>query len=96
MRSTRSSSTAKPKTPSRKNLNFPKYGCFRIQHDDTGEGGYDIQVVDASGHTSNPTHLIIMVNGLIGSAYNWKYAAKHFLKRYPYDTIVDCKFPSTC
>ncbi|KAK2446302.1 alpha/beta-Hydrolases superfamily protein [Trifolium repens] len=73
-----------------KKLSFPKFGCFRIQHDATGEGGYDIEVVDASGHSSNPTHLIIMVNGLIGSAHNWKYAAKQFLKRYPYDTIVHC------
>jgi hypothetical protein len=50
----------------KKKLSFPKFGCFRIQHDATGEGGYDIEVVDASGHSSNPTHLIIMVNGLIG------------------------------
>jgi hypothetical protein len=49
-----------------KKLSFPKFGCFRIQHDATGEGGYDIEVVDASGHSSYPTHLIIMVNGLIG------------------------------
>ncbi|XP_058785258.1 putative lipase ROG1 isoform X1 [Vicia villosa] len=68
---------------------FPRFGCFRIDYDDTGDG-FDIQVVDASGHSSNPTHLIIMVNGLIGSADNWKYAAKQFLKRYPYDAIVHC------
>ncbi|PNY07769.1 hypothetical protein L195_g004273 [Trifolium pratense] len=81
--------TKKNKKKKNKKLNFPKFGCFRIQHDATGEGsGFDIEVVDASGHTSNPTHLIIMVNGLIGSAHNWKYAAKQFLKRYPYDTIV--------
>lgn len=48
-----------------KKLKFPKFGCFRIQHDATGDG-FDIEVVDASGHRSNPTHLIIMVNGLIG------------------------------
>ncbi|AES73903.2 putative alpha/Beta hydrolase [Medicago truncatula] len=72
-----------------KKLKFPKFGCFRIQHDATGDG-FDIEVVDASGHRSNPTHLIIMVNGLIGSAHNWKYAAKQFLKRYPYDVIVHC------
>jgi len=46
-------------------LNFPKFSCFRIQHDATGDG-FDIEVFDASGHPSNPTHLIIMVNGLIG------------------------------
>jgi hypothetical protein len=44
-----------------KKLKFPKFGCFRIQHDAKGDG-FDIEVVDRS----NPTHLIIMVNGLIG------------------------------
>ncbi|CAL5205270.1 unnamed protein product [Lathyrus oleraceus] len=77
------------KTKKRNKNYFPRFGCFRIEHDDTGDG-FDIQVVDASGHSSNPTHLIVMVNGLIGSAENWKYAAKQFLKRYPYDAIVHC------
>ena len=44
---------------------FPKFVCFRIQHDATGDG-FDMDVVDASGQGSNPTHLIIMVNGLVG------------------------------
>ncbi|XP_004501086.1 putative lipase C4A8.10 isoform X1 [Cicer arietinum] len=78
------------KNNKKKKLSLPKFGCFRIEHDATGEG-FDIEVVDASGHhRPNPTHLIIMVNGLIGSAHNWKYAAKQFLKRYPYDAIVHC------
>lgn len=70
-------------------LSFPRFGCFRIEHDATGEN-FDIQVVDPSGHRPNPTHLIIMVNGLIGSAQNWKFAAKQLLKKYPYDTVVHC------
>ncbi|KAF7830088.1 putative lipase ROG1 [Senna tora] len=70
---------------------LPKFRCFRIQdeRDATGES-FDMEVVDASGHRSTPTHLIIMVNGLIGSAENWKFAAKQFLKRYPHDVIVHC------
>ncbi|KAK7351516.1 hypothetical protein VNO77_11036 [Canavalia gladiata] len=68
---------------------LPKFGCFRIEHDATGEG-FDIEVVDASGQRPNPTHLIIMVNGLIGSAQNWKFAAEQFLKRYPEDVVVHC------
>ncbi|KAE9609119.1 putative alpha/Beta hydrolase [Lupinus albus] len=68
---------------------LPKFGCFRIEYDATGES-FDMEVVDASGHSPNPTHLIIMVNGLIGSAQDWKFAAKQFLKRYPHDAIVHC------
>ncbi|KAH1124909.1 hypothetical protein GYH30_014515 [Glycine max] len=68
---------------------FPKFGCFRIEHDASGRG-FDIEVVDESGQRPTPTHLIIMVNGLVGSAQNWKFAAKQFLKRYPKDTIVHC------
>ncbi|KAG5034410.1 hypothetical protein JHK87_009320 [Glycine soja] len=68
---------------------FPRFGCFRIEHDASG-GGFDIEVVDESGQRPTPTHLIIMINGLVGSAQNWKFAAKQFLKRYPEDTIVHC------
>lgn len=79
------------KTKNRKKRSsfFPKFGCFRIEHDASG-GGFDIEVVDASGHRPDPIHLIIMVNGLIGSAENWKFAAKQFLKRYPEDAVVHC------
>ncbi|XP_027356310.1 putative lipase YDR444W [Abrus precatorius] len=77
------------KTKKKRKSRISKFGCFRIERDDKGEG-FDIEVVDASGQRPNPTHLIIMVNGLIGSAQNWKFAAKHFLKRYPEDTIVHC------
>lgn len=52
---------------SKRNSYMPKFRCFRIQreHDATGES-FDMEVVDASGQRSNPTHLVIMVNGLIG------------------------------
>lgn len=76
-------------TKKKKSSYFPKFGCFRIEHDASG-GGFDIEVVDESGHRPKPTHLIIMVNGLIGSAENWKFAAKQFLKRYPEEAIVHC------
>ncbi|TKY74517.1 lipase ROG [Spatholobus suberectus] len=84
------SESKKKRTNSKKRSSyFPKFGCFRIEHDASG-AGFDIEVVDASGQRPNPTHLIIMVNGLIGSAQNWKFAAKQFLKRYPEDAIVHC------
>ncbi|PKA49692.1 hypothetical protein AXF42_Ash004233 [Apostasia shenzhenica] len=37
-----------------------------------------------------PTHLVITVNGILGSADDWRFAAKQFVKRYPEDIIVHC------
>lgn len=39
-------------------------GCFRVQRDE--EGNLDIDVVNGSGERPQPTHLLIMVNGLFG------------------------------
>ncbi|KAJ1409790.1 hypothetical protein SESBI_22416 [Sesbania bispinosa] len=72
----------------KKNHRF-KFGCFRIEYDADGKS-FDMEVVDASGQRPTPTHLIIMVNGLIGRARDWKFAAKQFLARYPQDAIVHC------
>lgn len=55
----------KKKKKSKKSSFFPRFGCFRIEHDVSG-GGFDIEVVDESGQRPTPTHLIIMVNGLVG------------------------------
>lgn len=44
-----------------------------------------------SGETKvQPDHLVIMVNGIIGSAADWGYAAKQFVKRLPDKVIVHC------
>ncbi|KAJ4839383.1 hypothetical protein Tsubulata_040229 [Turnera subulata] len=67
----------------RKYSYLPKLGCLRVEKDKGGN--FNIEVEQA-----NPTHLVIMVNGIIGSAQNWKYAAKQFLKKYPGDVIVHC------
>lgn len=64
------------------------FGCFRVQRD--MEGNIDMEVINGSGERRKPTHLLIMVNGLVGSAKDWKYAAKEFLKTYPEDIIVHC------
>ncbi|KAL1344823.1 hypothetical protein HN51_018646 [Arachis hypogaea] len=73
----------------KKSYYLPKF-CFRIEYDATGEG-FDMEIVDASAsRPPKPSHLIIMVNGLIGSAQNWKFAAKQFLKKYPHDAVVHC------
>ncbi|CAI0464230.1 unnamed protein product [Linum tenue] len=67
---------------------LPRIGCLRVEKD--GDGNFDMEVVDDDGTSPNPTHLVIMVNGIIGSAQNWKFAAKQFLKRYPRDVVVHC------
>ncbi|XP_022936340.1 putative lipase YDR444W [Cucurbita moschata] len=64
------------------------FGCFRVQQDE--EGNFDMEVVNGDGKRRKPTHLLIMVNGLVGSAKDWEYAAEEFLKTYPEDIIVHC------
>ncbi|KAL6296326.1 hypothetical protein ACE6H2_004468 [Prunus campanulata] len=69
---------------------LPKFRCFSLKPETDGKGNFDMEVENEGRGKMTPTHLIIMVNGLIGSAHNWKYAAKQFLKRYPEDVIVHC------
>ncbi|GAV79388.1 DUF676 domain-containing protein [Cephalotus follicularis] len=79
----------KMKKKKKKNTNrklIPKLGCLRTERDETRSID---TTVDSAGAPS-PTHLVVMVNGIIGSAQNWRYAAKQFLKRYPEDVIVHC------
>lgn len=44
----------------------------------------------SAGNKVQPDHLVIMVNGIIGSAADWGYAAKEFVKRLPDKVIVHC------
>uniref|UniRef100_A0A2P2JJX3 Uncharacterized protein MANES_18G051900 n=1 Tax=Rhizophora mucronata TaxID=61149 RepID=A0A2P2JJX3_RHIMU len=73
-------------------LSMPKLGCFRVENDK--DGNFDIQV-DTIGEPSNPTHLVVMVNGIIGSPQNWKFGAKQLLRKYPRDVIVHCSKSNT-
>ncbi|XP_057973880.1 lipid droplet phospholipase 1 [Malania oleifera] len=74
-----------------------KFGCFRSEDDDFptversdgGRKGLDM-VADPAGERRAPAHLVILVNGLVGSAQNWRYAAKQFLKKYSQDVIAHC------
>ncbi|XP_039137025.1 lipid droplet phospholipase 1-like isoform X2 [Dioscorea cayenensis subsp. rotundata] len=64
-------------------------GCFRVAATDpspakTGEEE------DGEQRKPKPNHLVVTVNGIIGSARDWRYAAKHFVKRYPEDVLVHC------
>ncbi|KAL8138231.1 hypothetical protein V2J09_004232 [Rumex salicifolius] len=37
-----------------------------------------------------PEHLVVMVNGLMGSAADWQFAAQQFVKRIPDKVVVHC------
>ncbi|GAA0150711.1 hypothetical protein LIER_09588 [Lithospermum erythrorhizon] len=70
-----------------------KFRCLRAEDDVVKEtdaaGNFDVEAA-GGGKDHAPSHLIIMVNGIIGSAENWKYAAKQFAKAYPDDVLVHC------
>ncbi|KAK4434286.1 putative lipase ROG1 [Sesamum alatum] len=74
---------------------IPRFGCMRL-HDGVpaaeqpdAAGGFDVEA-GCNGRNHLPTHLVVMVNGIIGSAQNWRYAAKQFVKAYPNDVLVHC------
>ncbi|KAF5456281.1 hypothetical protein F2P56_025778, partial [Juglans regia] len=66
-------------------------GCFRSNQGkdvikfEADSGGVDI--FDAAPRAV-PDHLVIMVNGLVGSAADWGYAAEQFVKKLPDKVIV--------
>lgn len=52
-------------------------------------GGVDVWDADArSEKESFPEHLVFMVNGLGGSANDWRYAAEQFVNKFPNKVIV--------
>ncbi|PHT50925.1 hypothetical protein CQW23_10672 [Capsicum baccatum] len=72
----------------------PRFACMRLDDEvpvvvetPAGECSFN---VEASQKGPPPPHLVVMVNGIIGSADDWKYAAKQFVKAYPRDIIVHC------
>ncbi|XP_042493299.1 putative lipase ROG1 [Macadamia integrifolia] len=70
-------------------------GCFTSERDyPTAHKPYEDRTPETepgiAGEQSRRTHLVVMVHGIIGSAGNWKFAAKKFLERYPHDLIVHC------
>ncbi|KAH9755940.1 DUF676 domain-containing protein [Citrus sinensis] len=82
-------SKTRKKKKNAKSRYLPKLSCLRTEPD--GKGNFDMQVQtigDGNGDGPTPTHLVVMVNGIIGSAQNWSYAAKQFCCKYPEDLIV--------
>ncbi|KAK9097084.1 hypothetical protein Sjap_022581 [Stephania japonica] len=92
-----SSETRKTKNEKKKSQRrfVPKIGCLRFSDDyPTGygsDGGFSAEVDPASTKDLRvPTHLVVTVNGIVGSATNWRFAAKKLLEKYPQDVIVHC------
>ncbi|XP_078430474.1 lipid droplet phospholipase 1-like [Wolffia australiana] len=61
----------------------------------TGGAALEREISDGSGDTAQadevaPKHLVIMVNGILGRARNWRFAEKEFLKRLREDVVVHC------
>ncbi|XP_019052220.1 PREDICTED: putative lipase YOR059C isoform X3 [Nelumbo nucifera] len=81
--------TKTSKTASKKRSFVPRIGCFRSEPDVDG-GPSPVTESGNNGDHHVPTHLVVMVNGITGSARDWKYAAKQFRKRFPQDILVHC------
>ncbi|KAI0512447.1 hypothetical protein KFK09_013086 [Dendrobium nobile] len=74
-------------------------GCFRSPMMKTENKG-DVVIVQRSedlgaegmeGSSTRrgiPEHLVVMVNGLVGSAKDWRFAAEQFIKKHPDKVIV--------
>ncbi|XP_051150728.1 uncharacterized protein LOC127265088 [Andrographis paniculata] len=70
---------------------LPKFGCMKLDDDVSRDDGGSFDVEANSGEKNQPpTHLVVMVNGIIGSAEDWKYAAYQLARAYPNDVIVHC------
>ncbi|KAJ4709374.1 alpha/beta-Hydrolases superfamily protein [Melia azedarach] len=66
-------------------------GCFKDRRNskdlkvEADSGGEDFF---SSAANPPPEHLVIMVNGIIGSAADWRWAAQQFVKKVPDKVIV--------
>lgn len=61
-----------------------------IESGNNVDSGEDVFDAVSAGAKVPPDHLVIMVNGIIGSAADWRYAAKQFVNRLPDKVIVHC------
>ncbi|KAK6944248.1 protein of unknown function DUF676, lipase-like [Dillenia turbinata] len=72
-------------------------GCFKepmkkgkrveVESVDGGEDVYDAAVAEGKVF---PDHLVVMVNGLVGSAADWKFVAQQFVKKLPDKVVLHC------
>ncbi|XP_077238280.1 putative lipase ROG1 [Tasmannia lanceolata] len=68
-------------------FNDPRVKKGRKLEVDSVPGGEDVWD-SKSSEPKFPEHLVVMVNGIIGSAEDWRYAAEQFVKRLPDKVIV--------
>ncbi|KAL3535338.1 hypothetical protein ACH5RR_003799 [Cinchona calisaya] len=66
----------------------PKKKVQRKVEVESDNGGLDFFDAAAAQSKVQPQHIVIMVNGLAGSAADWRYAAEQFVKRLPDKVIV--------
>ncbi|KAJ8434616.1 hypothetical protein Cgig2_033102 [Carnegiea gigantea] len=57
-------------------------------------GGQDVMGSAMAKAEACPDHLVVMVNGIIGSASEWKFAAQQFVKLLPDKVIVEEPVPN--
>ncbi|KAL9376868.1 hypothetical protein Peur_030988 [Populus x canadensis] len=75
----------------RKRMNFR---CFNKRTDskvlkvEVESGGEDFMDAAVAEARVSPQHLVIMVNGIIGSSADWRYAADQFVKKIPDKILV--------
>ncbi|KAL3819535.1 hypothetical protein ACJIZ3_005440 [Penstemon smallii] len=62
-----------------------KEGKVEIEYVNGGEDVFDAAAAESK---VQPDHLVIMVNGIIGSAADWRYAGEQFVKNLPDKVIV--------
>ncbi|KAI3424587.1 DUF676 domain-containing protein [Psidium guajava] len=74
----------KKKRTKSKSYCLPRFACMR------SDGGFDMEA-EVPG-----AHLIVMVNGLIGSARDWRFAAKQFQKHYGGQVVVHRSRSNPC
>ncbi|KAA8528422.1 hypothetical protein F0562_035777 [Nyssa sinensis] len=74
---------------------MPNVGCigeydgFLIVDKSGGDGSFDVESACAAKNNV-PSHLVVMVNGINGSAQNWRFSATQFVKQYPHDVFIHC------
>lgn len=79
------------KKKNRESRYLPRIACFQSESVETPDGGNSLEMeAKMEGQRRIPTHLIVFVNGIIGSAANWSFAAKQFVKIFPEDVFVHC------
>ncbi|CAN6455559.1 unnamed protein product [Victoria cruziana] len=78
------------------------HGVFRTQDKEKAKGHHSVvestedgeDILDAASASiaveGSPEHLVVMVNGLVGSAGDWTFAADQFVKKFPDKVIVHC------